>query len=142
MTLAQSRDQLIGLAVLLAVYLAASLLHFAHNAEFLGDYPNLPTWLTRTDVYFVWIGQAVIGLVGFALYLRGRQTPGLLLIGLFAAFGFDGLLHYARAPFGAHTVAMNVTIWFEAAAAGVLLVAVVFAIVRRRYGAPVSPGVP
>lgn len=131
MTLAQSRDELIRLAVLLVVYLVASLLHFAHNAEFLGDYPNLPTWLTRSDVYFVWIGQAVIGLVGFALFLRGRQTPGLLLIGLFAAFGFDGLLHYSRAPFGAHTVAMNFTIWFEVAAAAVLLVAVVFALVRR-----------
>jgi hypothetical protein len=126
-----ARDQLMRLAVLLMVYLAASLLHFVHNAEFLGDYPNLPTWLTRSDVYFVWMGQAAIGLVGFTLYLRGRQTPGLLLIGLFAASGFDGLLHYSRAPFGAHTVAMNFTIWFEVAAAGVLLVAVLFALVRR-----------
>ena len=126
-----ARDQLMRLAVLLMVYLVASLLHFAHNAEFLGDYPNLPTWLTRSDVYFVWIGQAVIGLVGFSLCLRGRQTPGLLLIGLFAAFGFDGLLHYARAPLGAHTVAMNFTIWFEVIAAAALLVAVVFALVRR-----------
>jgi len=126
-----ARDQFMRLAVLLMVYLAASLLHFAHNAEFLGDYPNLPIWLTRSDVYFVWIGQAVIGLVGLALYLRGRQTPGLLLIGLFAAFGFDGLLHYTRAPFGAHTVAMNFTIWFEVVAAAVLLVAVVFVLARR-----------
>ncbi len=131
MTLAQSRNQTIRLPVLLVVYLAASLLHFAHNAEFLSDYPNLPTWLTRSDVYFVWIGQAVIGLVGIALYLRGRQTPGLLLIGLFAAFGFDGLLHYSRAPFAEHTLEMNFTIWFEVAAAAVLLVAVVFALVRR-----------
>ncbi len=131
MTLAQSRNQTIRLPVLLVVYLTASLLHFAHNAEFLSDYPNLPTWLTRSDVYFVWIGQAVIGLVGFALYLRGRQTPGLLLIGLFAAFGFDGLLHYSRAPFAEHTLEMNFTIWFEVAAAAVLLVAVVFALVRR-----------
>jgi len=126
-----ARDQFMRLAVLLMVYLAASLLHFVHNAEFLGDYPNLPTWLTRSDVYFVWIGQAVIGLVGFSLYLRGRQMPGLLLIGLFAAFGFDGLLHYTRAPFGAHTVAMNFTIGFEVIAAAALLVAVVFAFVRR-----------
>lgn len=131
MTLAKSRDEHIRLAVLLGMYLVASLLHFAHNAEFLGDYPNLPTWLTRSDVYFVWLGQAVIGLVGFALYLRGRQTPGLLLIGLFAAFGFDGLLHYSRAPFGAHTVAINFTIWFEVVAAAALLVAVMFALVRR-----------
>jgi hypothetical protein len=137
-----ARDQLMRLALLLVVYLSASLLHFAHNAEFLADYPNLPTWLTRSDVYFFWMGQAVIGLVGYTLYLRGWQTPGLLLIGLFAAFGFDGLLHYTRAPFGAHTLAMNFTIWFEVIAAAALLVAVVFVLVRRRYGAGVSPGVP
>lgn len=126
-----ARDQLARMAVLLMVYVTASLLHFVHNAEFLADYPNLPIWLTRSDVYFVWMGQAAIGLVGFLLYLRGRQTPGLLLVGLFAAFGFDGLLHYSRAPFAAHTLAMNFTIWFEAAAAALLLVAVVFALVRR-----------
>jgi hypothetical protein len=122
------------LPVLLLTYMAASLLHFAHNAEFLGDYPNLPAWLTRSDVYFVWIGQAFIGLGGLALYLRGRQTPGLLFIGLFAAFGFDGLLHYSRAPFGEHTVAMNFTIWSEVVAAAALLVAVVFAVVKRIVG--------
>jgi hypothetical protein len=102
------------LPVLLLTYMAASLLHFAHEAEFLGDYPNLPAWLTRSDVYFVWIGQAFIG--------------------LFAAFGFDGLLHYPRAPFGEHTVAMNFTIWFEVVAAAALLVAVVFAVVKRIVG--------
>jgi hypothetical protein len=48
-----------------------------------------------------------------------------------AVFGFDDLLHYTRAPLGAHTLAMNFTIWLEVAAAAILLVAVVFACVRR-----------
>ena len=56
------------LAAFLLLYLAASFLHFAHNAEFLGDYPNLPAWLTRSDVYFTWAGSAVVGLGGFVLY--------------------------------------------------------------------------
>jgi len=119
------------LAVLLFVYLAASLLHFAHNAEFLGDYPNLPAWLSRTDVYIAWTALAAIGLGGFALYLRGWETAGLLLMGLHAATGFDGLLHYSRAAFDAHTVAMNFTIWFEVVAAASLLATVVFALVKR-----------
>lgn len=121
------------LAALLLLYLAASLLHFAHNAEFLGDYPNLPTWLTRSDVYFTWTGLAVIGLGGFALYVCGRQTLGLCLIGLYATFGFDGLLHYSRAAFGAHTAPMNFTIWFEVVAAASLLVTIVFAAVKRLH---------
>jgi hypothetical protein len=119
------------LAVLLLLYLAASLLHFAHNAEFLSDYPNLPAWLTRTQVYFAWTGLAAIGVGGLVHYGHGHQYWGLLLIGLYAAFGFDGLLHYSRAPFDTHTIAMNFTIWLEVAAAAALLVAVVFALARR-----------
>jgi len=121
------------LGVLLLVSLAASLIHFAHNAEFLGEYPNLPSWLSRSDVYLAWIGLAVLGLCGFALYFRGRQFLGLSLIGLYAAFGFDGLLHYSRAAFAAHSVTMNFTIWFEVVAAAVLLVAVVYAAVKRLH---------
>jgi hypothetical protein len=122
------------LAVLLLVYLAASLLHFAHNAEFLSDYPNLPDWLTRSQVYSAWAGLAAIGVGGFVLYLRRWHFVGYLLIGLYAALGFDGLLHYSRAPFEAHTVAMNLSIWFEVVAAAALLVAVVFAAVKRLHG--------
>jgi hypothetical protein len=119
------------LAVLLLLYLAASLLHFAHNAEFLSDYPNLPSWLTRSHIYLTWLGLAAIGMGGLALCLRGWLACGLLMIGLYAAFGFDGLLHYSRAPFDAHTVTMNFTIWFEVVAAAALLVAVVFAAIKR-----------
>ena len=128
------------LAVLLVVYLAASLLHFAHNAEFLSDYPNLPAWITRPGVYLAWAGMAFIGMGGLVLYRRGWQVRGLLLIGLYAAFGFDGLLHYSRAPFGAHTFAMNFTIWFEVAAAAGLLVAVAFALVKRFHRQAVGAG--
>ena len=74
-----------------------------------------------------------IGASGFALYLRAWHACGLLLIGLYAAFGFDGLIHYSRAPFDAHTATMNFTIWFEVAAAAALLVAVVFATVGRLH---------
>lgn len=121
------------LAALLLLSLAASLLHFVHNAELLSAYPNLPAWLTRSQVYFAWVGVAAIGVCGLVLYLRGCHSWGLLLIGLYAAFGFDGLLHYSRAPFAEHTVAMNFTIWFEVVVAAVLLVTVVFAAVKRLH---------
>jgi len=117
---------------LLLLYLAASLLHFVHNAEFLADYPNLPAWLSRSDVYLVWLGQAALGLGGYALYRNDWRLAGLLLIGVYAVLGFDGLLHYTRAPFAAHTAAMNFTIWFEVAAAGFLLLAVLVLAVKRR----------
>ncbi len=121
------------LTILLLMYLAASLLHFAHNAEYLSNYPNLPTWLTRSHVYLAWLGSAAIGVCGLVFYLRGWLAFGLLMIGSYAALGFDGLAHYSRAPFSAHTDTMNLTIWLEVVAAAVLLVAVVFAAVGRLH---------
>ena len=121
------------LATLLLMYLAASLLHFAHNAEFLNDYPNLPAWLTRAGIYLAWTGQAAIGIAGFVLFRAGWQLCGLALIGLYAALRFDGLLHYSRAPFDAHTAAMNFTIAFEVITAAVLLVVVSCAVIKRLH---------
>lgn len=120
------------IGALLLLYLAASLLHFAHNAEYLADYPNLPAWLGRADVYLVWLGLAVVGIGGYALYRGGWRLAGSLLLGAYAASGFDGLLHYTRAPFAAHTAAMNFTIWFEFVAAGLLLLAVVASFAKAR----------
>jgi hypothetical protein len=108
----------------LLLYVAASLLHFVHNAEYLADYPNLPAWLGRSDVYLVWLGSAAVGLGGYGFYRSGWRLVGLLLIGLYAVSGFDGLLHYTRAPLSAHTAPMNFTIWFEVVAAALLLCSV------------------
>jgi hypothetical protein len=109
---------------LLLLYLAASLLHFAHNAEYLGDYPNLPLSMTRASVYLAWCGLTSVGILGYVLYRSRWRLCGLALLGVYAALGFDGLLHYTRAPMEAHTAAMNFTIWFEVVAAALLFVAV------------------
>ena len=116
---------------LLLLYAAASLLHFTHNAEYLKDYPNLPSWLGRAEIYGVWLALAGLGICGYLFYRRGYQRSGLCLLGIYAIFGFDGLLHYARAPYDAHTAAMNFTIWFEVLAAAGLLVAVLVQLRNR-----------
>ena len=84
------------------------------------------------DVYLAWLALAAVGAAGWVLYRTGRRLAGLVLIGAYAAFGFDGLLHYTRAPFAAHTPAMNFTIWFEVAAAALLLLGVLTLAVTRR----------
>ncbi len=114
------------------MYSAASLLHFTHNAEYLGDYPNLPHWLTRIGVYLAWCAQVSVGILGYALYRVGRRLVGLTLLAVYAGLGFDGLLHYTRASTSAHTAAMNFTIWFEVVTATLLLACVsILAAVRR-----------
>ena len=116
---------------LLLLYFVASLAHFAHNAEYLSDYPNLPPWLTRGGIYLAWLAEASLGILGYVLYRFGWRLVGLALVGVYAAFGFDGLLHYTRAAFDAHTFAMNFTILFEVAAAALLLMRVVMLATRK-----------
>lgn len=120
-----------AVAFALAAYVFASLLHFAHNAEYAADYPNLPASLTWGRIYAVWLAQATLGGIGFFLYAGAFPLIGLALIGLYGALGFDGLLHYHLAPASAHTAMMNFTIGLEAVAAAALIVAVAVRIVRR-----------
>ena len=124
------------LLVLLAVYCAASLIHFVHNAEFVADYPNLPAWLTRSSVYGAWLAIAAVGVAGVVLLQLGFRVLGLLVIAGYAGLGFAGLDHYWVAPLSAHTLAMNATIWFEVAAAGVLFVAAVAQLLRSGQHSP------
>ena len=113
-----------ALLILFLVYAGASLVHYAHNAEFLAEYPNMPAWLSRMKVYAAWLGATTLGLFGYLLVRRGYQIAGLCVLAISAALGFDGLGHYSLAPLSAHTPLMNLTIWLEAASAALLLVAV------------------
>ena len=109
------------LFALVAIYCAASLVHFVHNAQFISEYPNLPASLTSSKVYLAWIAVTSVGAIGVALAGSGRHVFGLVLIAGYAALGFAGLDHYVLAPVSAHTLAMNATILLEVACAAVVL---------------------
>lgn len=113
------------LPVLLLLNGAASLIHHAHNAEFLADYPNMPAGLSPVMVYGVWLGLTAVALAGYALIRRGYQLAGLAVLSIYGALGLGGLGHYAVAPLSAHTFTMNMTIWLETATAVLLLTTVV-----------------
>jgi hypothetical protein len=106
---------------LTAAYFITSLGHFSHNAEFICEYPNLPAWLTRAQVYAVWAAISTVGVVGLLLMRRKYTATGLVLMAVYAAMGFDGLGHYALAPIELHPMVANVTILSEVAAAALLL---------------------
>jgi len=112
-----------ALLILLLAYGAASLLHYAHNAAFLADYPNMPAWLSRAKIYVAWFGVTAVGVLGYLLVRRGYQLIGLSVIAVYATLGFDGLGHYTLAPVSVHTATMNVTIWLEVATAALVLFA-------------------
>jgi len=115
----------------LCVFLACSLLHFVHNAEFLADYPNMPPWLTRAGVYLAWVALASLGLAGYLLARRGHARTGAVALACSALMGLDSLGHYGLAPFSAHTAMMNATIVAEVSSAAVLLVAACATLLMR-----------
>jgi len=120
-----------SLLALVLVHAMASLVHFVHNATFLADYPNMPTWITPGGVYAAWVGEAAIGAAGVILFLRGPTAIGLALIAIYAVLGFGGFDHYTLAAISAHTLAMNLTIWLEAAT-GLALLAYTASYLRLR----------
>jgi hypothetical protein len=122
------------LEALLILYVAASLLHFTNNAEFAMTYPNLPAWVTRSNVYLTWVAISALGLLGYLLHRYGLRVLGFALLCVYAAVGLDGLLHYTRAPIAAHSHGMNFTIWFEVVVASILLL--YLALRARKLTAP------
>lgn len=113
---------------LFLVFFAANLIHFAHNAEYIAFYPGIPSWLTREKVYLAWVAGASVGLLGLLVSRTKFRALGLALIGAYGALGIDGLAHYTLALCSEHTLATNLTIWFEVSAGlGLLLVSAVHA---------------
>jgi hypothetical protein len=78
--------------------------------------------VSRAQIYAVWLGITAIGVAGYILCRVGYWLAGLIVVAVYAGLGFDGLLHYGRAPFAEHTAAMNFSILFEVATAALLLV--------------------
>lgn len=109
--------------VLLAVYFAAGLLHFAHNAEYIAFYPNMPAWLTREGVYLVWLAVTSLAVMGLGLARAGQRSFGIVFIAAYGAMGLDGLAHYTLALCSEHTLATNLAIWFEVLAGFALMMA-------------------
>ena len=102
--------------VLLALYGVASLVHFAHNAEYIAFYPNMPIWLTKEKVYLAWAAITSVGIIGAILVIAGWRATAALFFAAYGAFGLDGLAHYTLALCSEHTLATNLSIWFEAVA--------------------------
>jgi hypothetical protein len=111
-----------NLAVALLIFGAASLVHFAHNAEFLSEYPRMTASWSRADVYLAWLAMTVIGVAGWLLVRRGHRMAGLIMLAAYALLGIDSLGHYVLAPLSHHTWGMNMTILAEVVAAGLVLV--------------------
>ena len=128
----------IWLLIILLIYCLASLLHFVHNAVFIDDYPNLPSWISDVGIYITWLAITGIGIVGYLLIHYGKRFIGLVTCAVYGAIGLDGLGHYSLAPISAHTFTMNFTIWFEATTATIVLIVVTSFIVRH-FKTPSQP---
>ena len=120
--------------MLLGLYFLASLAHFAHNAEFIAFYPNMPHWLTREKVYLAWLAVSSVGAAAVLLGRLGWPVLGTVLLAGYGALGLDGLGHYTLALCAEHTLATNFTIWFEVASGVALLLASSILVTRRISG--------
>ena len=119
------------LLVLVAVYFAASLAHFSHNAEYIAFYPGMPGWLTREKVYLAWLAVTSLGVIALVFARLSLPALALLFLAMYGAFGLDGLAHYTLALCSEHTRLANITIWSEAITGMGLLLASAVLFARR-----------
>jgi hypothetical protein len=98
---------------LIGLYTVASLIHFIHNAEYIAFYPNMPVWITSATVYKAWLAIALVGMIGIGFLTIGWSVIGAVFVAAYGALGIDGLGHYSLALCSDHTLAANLTIWFE-----------------------------
>ncbi len=120
------------IGVLAVVYCVASLVHLSHNAEYISYYPNMPAWLTRGHVYIVWAAITSVGVLALLLQIVKMRFASVLCLAVYASFGFDALGHYSLALCSQHTLAQNLTIWFEVMAGAALLGSCIAYLVYRR----------
>lgn len=103
------------------VNIAASLFHYLHNMIYFHAYPNEPDWLSPGRIDIAWLVITPLGVLGYLLYHWRRPGWSFALLYLYGLLGLGVLGHYLLAPMAAHTLAMNLSILLEAAAAVVLL---------------------
>ena len=126
---------------LTAVYFAASLAHFSHNAQYIAFYPGMPAWLAPGTVWLAWFGVTGVGLSALMLARLGLRKFGLLALGVYGALGLDGLLHYTLGLCSQHTLLANLTIWAEATTGLTLLLTSAVLLARRGAMLPESKAI-
>ncbi|MEO8752018.1 MAG: hypothetical protein ABI624_05000 [Casimicrobiaceae bacterium] len=82
----------------------------------------MPAWLTREKVYLAWLAITSVGIIGAMLVAAGWRATAVLFFAAYGSFGLDGLAHYTLALCSGHTLAANLSIWFEAVAGVTLAV--------------------
>jgi len=120
------------LLAFLVAYMVGSFIHHFHNAQFIDQYPNMPKGFPPAMAYVVWGAVTLVGLAGYYATRLGHELLGLLVLGVYAAYGLMVLGHYKLAPMSAHTIGANVTIGLELVTAILLLGAVAVRLVKGK----------
>lgn len=68
------------LFALLIAYMVGSFVHHFHNAQFIDEYPNMPTGFPLALAYVVWGTVTPAGLAGYYAVRRGHELLGLELL--------------------------------------------------------------
>lgn len=113
---------------LVAVHIATTILHYADNVLFFGEYPE-PTWLGRGVVDMFWFVMTPFALVGLWLARCGRSMQAVMALLAYAGMSLLALGHYRYAAFCSISLQIHTFIMLEALVA----VALIFLVIR--YGA-------
>jgi hypothetical protein len=84
------------LGIVLAVAVAASVVHYTDNAANFEDFTPPPDAIPSSPEIVVgfWVVFTTAGLAGYLLFRRGPSTRALLLLSFYSGSGLIGIGHY------------------------------------------------
>jgi hypothetical protein len=127
------------LRVLSAALVVSTAIHFTDNAFKIDEYPGTEPGGT-IGVPLFWLGFMAAGLIGYRLYVRGREPAAQILLFVFAYAGLATPLHYTS-PGGSRLEWWeHVSIATDALTGLAVLGFVIWSLRQRAARGPLSPG--
>ena len=118
------------LRILMAAVVVATAVHFTDNALKIDEYPGTEPGGT-VGVPLFWIGYMAAGVVGYRLYVRGREPLAQFLLFVFANAGLASPLHYTSAGGSRLEWWQHVSIAMDALTGLALVAFIVWSLVQR-----------
>jgi hypothetical protein len=118
---------------LIAINIAATVLHYVDNVLFFPEYPE-PAWMTPHFVDAFWFVMTPFAIAGHRLFSKGHPHWGSAALYAYSAMSLLALGHYLYAPICSMGWRINAFILLEAVVAACLIAGVALLQARRWLG--------
>lgn len=120
-----------ALRVLVAALFVSTAIHYTDNAVAVDEYPGTEPG-GAVGVPLFWLAFTAAGLIGYRLYVRGREPLAQVLLGIYAYSGISSIGHYLYDGMSDLATWQNVSVVVDITLGSALLGWIVWSLATRR----------